>query len=116
MEKRRLFTLSLSVVFVLLLSWGVGVNPAWGYGPIDDLVTHVDRLRQAGEIFDVATANNLVSGLKTIGTTVDAGDGVTAKQLLDAFVQEVGYLSGVLMTSTAAGQLVDGARTVAAGL
>lgn len=114
---RRLSFIKLaSVVLLLLLSWSLERSLAWGYVPVDNLVNQVDQLRQSGGIFDVATAANLIKSLQAIGTTIDAGDNLTARQLLTAFNEEVSSLSGVLMTTTAADQLIAGAVAIANSL
>lgn len=114
--RRSHFIKLLAGVLLLLVSWGLEWDPAWSYAPVDNLINQVDQLRQAQEISDVATAANLIVSLQTIGTTIDAGNALTAKQLLSAFTQEVGALSGVLMTTTAADQLISAATTIANSL
>ncbi len=89
--KRSGFIRLVAGLLLLLMSWSMETRPAWSYPPIDDLVNEVEQLRQAGEIFDIATAANLIVSLGTIGTTIDAGDTITAKDLLSAFAQEVSF-------------------------
>jgi len=104
------------VLILVLSNWWLGADLVDAYGPINDLIGQVDQLRQTGAIFEGATASNLIANLQNIGNLVDAGDRASASQLLTAFNQEVNSMSGVLMTPAAAGQLVNGATTVAAGL
>lgn len=106
----------LAVLLLVLASWSTGATPAESYAPINDLIGQVDQLRQAGQIFDVTTASNLIVSLQTIGTLVDAGNRTSANQLLSAFNQEVNSMSGALMTPTAASQLVSGATSISTGL
>ena len=106
----------LLLVFVVVMNWSVGVPLAEAYAPVDDLVTSVNQLLQTGEIYEVVVMANLIVSLQTIGTVVDEGNTASAKDLLQAFIQEVQSLSGVLMTAQAAEQLVDEATTISATL
>jgi hypothetical protein len=103
-------------MFLVLAIWSPSNAPVWGYAPIDNVISDVDRLRLDREIFDISTAANLIVSLGTIGNSIDAGDLATAKELLNAFSQEVASLSGALMTSGAAQELVDAATSIDAGL
>ena len=103
----------LACLLFILVGLGPVMNPAWGYAPIDDLINQVDQLRQNGEISDLTSASNLIVSLQAIGTTIDAGDSVTAKKLISAFIQEVDSLSGIFIIPTAANQLINSANNIA---
>lgn len=114
---RRLTSIKMVACLLFILVGVVpAINPAWGYAPIDDLIHQVDQLRQNGEISDLTTASNLIVSLQAIGTTIDAGDSLTAKKLLVAFTQEVDSLSGIFIISTAANQLIGAATNIANSL
>lgn len=104
------------VLFLLLMTWNIEVYPAQGYAPIDNLIFQVDQLLQFGQIYDAEMVTNLIASLQVIGSTIDAGDTLIAKQLLSAFTQEVSAISSMMMTATAADQLISGATTIASGL
>jgi len=116
-ERLRQHSIRQAAVLLLVLVsviWVVG--PAASYAPLDELMTSVTQLLQAGQIFDGTVAQNLLASLQTIGAQIEQGNKGTAAQLLTAFSQEVSGLSGVLMTPTAASQLVEAATKLASEL
>ena len=104
------------LLLCVLISWGVGLRPAESYAPIDDLIGSVNQLHQTGEIFDITVRENLVVSIQSIGTLIDDGNTITAKELLTAFTEEVSSLGGVLMTADAAVKIVEEAKKIVAVL
>lgn len=113
---RQNFLRIATILLCVLMGWGMGLSPAESYTPIDDLIGSVNELHRAGEIFDTTVRTNLISSLQTIGTLIDGGNILTAKELLTAFTQEVTSLSGVFMTTDAAIKIVDEASKIGSAL
>lgn len=105
-----------AILFCVLISWGTGLRHAESYTAIDDLSGSINQLHQTGEIFDATVKTNLITSLQTIGTLIDNGNTLTAKDLLTSFTEEVTSLSGVLMTTNAATKIVEEAKKIVAAL
>ena len=105
-----------AILLCVLMSWSVGLRQAESYAAIDELSGSVDQLHEAGEIFDATVKTNLITSLQTIGTLIDDGNTITAKELLTAFTEEVSSLGGVLMSTDAATKIVEEAKKIVAVL
>jgi hypothetical protein len=103
-------------LLIVVISWSMAPSTVKAYVPIDDLITTVDDLQQSGEIYDLKRTEVLTADLEYIGTVIDSGDTDTATQSLNDFILKINDLSGVLMTTDAASQIVNDANTVLAGL
>ncbi|HUJ79478.1 MAG TPA: hypothetical protein VLY45_04090 [Nitrospiria bacterium] len=70
----------------------------------------------SGQIYGAGTADDLNAMLNSINSYLASGDTITAKSLLDGFVNAVHQMSDVLMTTTAANQLITMANSLSLNL
>ncbi|HTP40853.1 MAG TPA: hypothetical protein VML36_00345 [Nitrospiria bacterium] len=102
-------------VFSLLLisGWLVSATAAT---TVQNIIDQVTTDASSGQIFGAGTADDLTSMLNTINTYLASGDTLTARSLLDGFVNAVHQMSDVLMSAQAADRLISQASSVSMSL
>jgi hypothetical protein len=93
------------VVGLLLISGGFAV--ATTAPTLQSIIDQVATDASSGQIYGAGTADDLTSMLNTINSYLATGDTITARSLLDGFINTVHQMSDVLMSTTAANRLIN---------
>jgi len=112
------FRSQLVVIAMALGLWLIsgGLASATTTPSLQGIIDQVANDASSGQIYATSTADDLTSMLNTIKSTIADGDNITARSLLVGFVNAVHQMSDVLMSTTAAAQLISLANSLAMSL
>jgi len=92
------------------------VKDGWRMPTIQDLIKTIQDMLASGVITNEGIANSLIAKLTNAQAAVEQGDIQAAKNMLEAFINQLEALSGKKLSAEAAAELIESAGKIIAGM